>query len=131
MRISTLHSFLIVLEVLAAGRTAAAGEPRPFVKGSWQEIRQSRAGRPTIVHLWGLTCGPCRVEMPEWGKLAAEHRDVDLITIHAERLPPDPRQVREMLAQTGLQGADNWMFSDSSSSGCATRSIPSGTASCR
>src|SRR4029079_15501480 len=81
---------LLGLMLHAASLAAVAGEPQALSRGGWQQIRSAHAGRPTIVHLWGLTCAPCRVEMPEWGKLVRDHPDVNLITIHAERAPPDP-----------------------------------------
>jgi thiol-disulfide isomerase/thioredoxin len=106
--------FAIAVCALSVGFGAIAGEPQPFGRGDWQVLRQAHAGRPTIVHLWGLTCGPCRIEMPQWGAFAREHPEVALITIHAERLPPDGRLVREMLEEAGLLPADNRMFDDDS-----------------
>jgi thiol-disulfide isomerase/thioredoxin len=91
---------------------AEAGEVQPFVQGSWQALRAAHMRRPTIVHLWGLTCAPCRVEMPEWGKLLQQVPRVDLVTIHAERSPPKQKLVTDMLADAGLLTAENWMFSD-------------------
>lgn len=103
---------LAALMVYSASLPAGAGEPQALSRGGWQAIRQAHAGRPMIVHLWGLTCAPCRVEMPEWGKLVRDNPGLNLITIHAERLPPDPRAVRAMLEDAGLLSADNWMFDD-------------------
>ena len=39
----------------------ASSQLKPFGRGSWQEILRAHAGRPTIVHFWGVTCGPCKV----------------------------------------------------------------------
>jgi len=103
---------LLGLMLNAASLAAVAGEPQALSRGEWQKIRKAHAGRPTIVHLWGLTCAPCRVEMPEWGKLVRDNPGVNLITIHAERAPPDPRTVRAMLEDAGLLSVDNWMFDD-------------------
>jgi thiol-disulfide isomerase/thioredoxin len=104
---------LVLPLLLGSPQTAEATEVQPFVRGSWQAIRAAHHRRPTIVHMWGLTCGSCRVEMPEWGKLLEEGSRIDLVTIHAERLPPRPDLVREMLANTGLLTAENWAFADS------------------
>jgi thiol-disulfide isomerase/thioredoxin len=111
MKISV--TFLVALVLLGAGSAAhptLAGEPRPFVEGSWRQLLQAHAGRPVIIHFWGLTCVPCRTEMPQWGKLGIELRNVALITIHAEPLPPKPALVHEMLQETGLENAENWQF---------------------
>jgi thiol-disulfide isomerase/thioredoxin len=91
---------------------AAASELRTFVRGSWNEIRRANAGRPAVVHVWGVTCGPCRVEMPHWGKLLQERPDLHLITINADLIPNEPAAASAMLTRTGLAGAENWIFSD-------------------
>jgi thiol-disulfide isomerase/thioredoxin len=106
---------LLVFALLAvAGSSARDGEIRPFKRGSWQEIRQAHAGRPTVVHFWGLTCGPCRVEMPEWGKLLQERSDLNLVVIDADLIPNQVEDAAAMLAKTGLAGAENWIFADQS-----------------
>lgn len=102
----------LAIGLIAGSLPASAGDVQPFVRGSWSEITQAHKGRPLIVHLWGVTCAPCRVEMPEWGKLAARKPAADVVILHAERMPPDPKAVQEMLDDAGLAGADNWAFSD-------------------
>lgn len=103
---------LLFTTLLATSGAARAGDVQPFARGSWAAIEQAHKGRPLIVHLWGVTCAPCRAEMPEWGKLAAKRPSADVVFLHAERLPPDARMVREMLADAGLTDADNWAFAD-------------------
>ena len=105
----TLLAF--VLMTVTAG-SAKEGEIRSFNRGSWQEILHAHAGRPTIVHFWGLTCGPCRVEMPQWGKLLRERTDLNLVVIDADLIPNQVEDASDMLAKTGLAGAENWIFSD-------------------
>jgi thiol-disulfide isomerase/thioredoxin len=92
--------------------SAATDGLRPFVRGSWNEIRKAHAGQPTVVHFWGLTCGPCRVEMPNWGKLLQERPDLNLVVINADLVPNEAGAVSIMLAQTGLAAAENWTFGD-------------------
>ena len=92
--------------------SAATDGVRQFVRGSWQDIRKAHAGRPTVVHFWGLTCGPCRTEMPAWGNLLRERHDLDLVVINADLVPNEPGAVSAMLAQTGLAAAENWTFGD-------------------
>ena len=74
----------------------------PFVRGTWKHILAAHAGEPTAVHFWGVTCGPCPVEMPRWGELLRERPDLRLVVIHADLVP----------GEAGLAGAENWMFSD-------------------
>jgi thiol-disulfide isomerase/thioredoxin len=92
--------------------SAATDGLRSFVRGSWNEIRKAHVGQPTVVHFWGLTCGPCRVEMPNWGKLLQERPDLNLVVINADLVPNEPAAVSAMLAQTGLAPAENWTFGD-------------------
>jgi thiol-disulfide isomerase/thioredoxin len=96
----------------STGGSARDGELRAFKRGSWQEIRQAHAGRPTVVHFWGLTCGPCRGEIPQWGKLLRERSDLNLVAIDADLIPNQMEDASEMLARTGLAGAENWIFAD-------------------
>ena len=52
----------------ARGRDAGRSALKPFQRGSWQDMLRTHAGRPTMVHFWGVTCGPCKVELPLLGK---------------------------------------------------------------
>ena len=112
MRARVLLAIFVVALLASTGGFARDGNLRPFKRGSWQEIRQAHAGRPTVVHFWGLTCGPCRVEMPQWGKLLRERSDLDLVAIDADLIPNQVEDASEMLARTGLAGAENWIFDD-------------------
>jgi thiol-disulfide isomerase/thioredoxin len=108
---SVLFALLFVL-IPAGTARAADGELRPFKRGSWQQIRKAHEGRPVVVHFWGLTCGPCRIEMPKWGRLLQERPDLELIAIDADLVPNSAELVTAELAKTGLAGAENWMFAD-------------------
>src|SRR5260221_557708 len=61
-----MKGLLAALLLLLALPAAAAAEPQPFERGSWSALREAHAGRPMVVHLWGLTCAPCLVELPRW-----------------------------------------------------------------
>ncbi len=85
---------------------------RPFVRGSWQDLLRSHAGRPTLVHFWGVTCGPCKVELPLLGQFMKDHGGIDMVTISADLVPDLPGATRAMLEKAGLWPAENWVFSD-------------------
>ena len=91
----------------------AAAQLKPFVRGSWQEVLRSHAGRPTLVHFWGVTCGPCKVELPLLGQFMNKHGGIDVVMISAD-LAPDPsgHATRAMLEKAGLRPAENWIFND-------------------
>lgn len=89
---------------------AQADELRPFRRGSWHEVLQEHHGKPTIIHFWGLTCGPCLVELPGWGKLAREHPDLNLVTVAADPSPMPVDALSSTLDKAGLSRTENWMF---------------------
>ena len=112
MRFSPLVSLTTLALFATVVSSATEGDLRPFKRGSWQEIRRAHAAQSIVVHFWGLTCGPCRVEMPKWGRLLQERPDLKLIAIDADLIPNEASLVSEMLAKTGLANAENWMFAD-------------------
>ena len=101
--------FLIALQLPAA---ASEAQLKPFVRGSWQQVLNSHAGRPTLVHFWGVTCGPCKVELPLLGQFMKDHPAVEMVTISADLAPDIPGAAQSMLKKSGLSSAENWIFSD-------------------
>ncbi len=109
MRLSIL---VVLLAGLVALGPANATDPLSFERGSWAKLRAMHAGEAIVVHFWGLTCGPCLVELPEWGKLRAERKDLNLVLLAADPLPQPPEQVATTLDHAGLAGAESWSFTD-------------------
>jgi thiol-disulfide isomerase/thioredoxin len=102
----------IVLVALQLPAPSEARELKPFVRGSWQQVLNSHAGRPTLVHFWGVTCGPCKVELPLLGGFVKDHPEVDMVTISADLAPDIPGAAQSMLKKSGLSSAENWIFSN-------------------
>ena len=95
--------------------SAPAAEPPPlkkFERGSWETVLRSHSGHPTIVHFWGVTCGPCKVELPLLGAFMKDHPGIDVVTISADLVPDLSGATRSMLQASGLGSAENWIFSD-------------------
>jgi thiol-disulfide isomerase/thioredoxin len=89
-----------------------ASEMSAFGRGSWDELRRIHDGRPTIVHFWGLTCGPCLVELPEWGRFAHAVAGIDVVMVAADPVPEEPAQLSATLAKAGLSPVESWRFAD-------------------
>jgi len=91
---------------------AAGTEPRAFRRGSWNDLRSQVAGRAAIVHFWGLTCGPCLVELPQWGAFRDAHPQANLILVAADPVPQRPEALSDTLSKAGLRQVESWSFQD-------------------
>ncbi|WP_296661885.1 hypothetical protein [Paraburkholderia sp.] len=85
---------------------AFAAPPRPFTAQSFADIRAHHAGKPLIVHIWGMTCSPCVGELPKWGEFVHAHRGADVVLVRFDQAPSDATEAR--LAQAGLSGVESW-----------------------
>jgi thiol-disulfide isomerase/thioredoxin len=112
MKIGFLAGAMFTLLLLSAPASGGPADLRPFGRGSWQDILRSHAGRPTIVHFWGVTCGPCKVELPLLGTFMKNHPTIDMVTISADLVPDLPDATRSTLEKSGLSQAENWIFDD-------------------
>jgi len=102
----------LALAIFLSISPAIAADLQPFGRGSWQDLRETHAGTPKVVHMWGLTCAPCLVEMPHWGALLREHDGFKLVMIAADPVAQDPARLTATLDAAGLTDADNWVFAD-------------------
>jgi thiol-disulfide isomerase/thioredoxin len=102
----------VVVSLLLIGSAMPANEPlRPFVKGSWQELRNASA-RPTIVHFWGVTCAPCMAELPQWGQLVRSRPDVRIVFVSADPVQVDRSVITTAITKAGIGSAENWLLAD-------------------
>jgi thiol-disulfide isomerase/thioredoxin len=106
------YSAVILLASLLAAAASEQSKLKSFERGSWQKLLRLHAGRPTLVHFWGVTCGPCKVELPELGEFMKQHPSVDVVTIDADLVPNSDAAAISMLKDAGLSSAENWMFND-------------------
>ena len=112
MRSRSLFALLMLVLLACSCEAACANELHQFVRGSWSDIRKAHAGKPTVVHFWGVTCGPCKIELPLLGQFMKDHSELDVVMISADLVPNLPGATRAMLEKAGLGSAENWLFCD-------------------
>ncbi|WP_315775053.1 MULTISPECIES: TlpA disulfide reductase family protein [unclassified Bradyrhizobium] len=100
------------LVALTASSTAAPPSLKPFERGTWREVLRAHAGRPTLIHFWGVTCGPCKIELPQLGKFMFDHPEIDVVTVSADLVPNLNAATQAMLDKAGLSTAENFIFAD-------------------
>ncbi len=110
MRRESLALALLLALLMPAPAQDSATQLKPFGRGSWHELTKAHAGRPTIVHFWGVTCGPCKVELPQLGAFMKDNPGIDMVTVSADFVPNLPEATRAMLERSGLSLAENWIF---------------------
>ena len=86
--------------------SADVGAIRPFDRDSFTQIRAAYAHKPLVVHIWGLTCGPCLAELPKWGQMRKAHPDMNLVLIQADEGSADA--IEAAVEHAGLKGVDSW-----------------------
>jgi thiol-disulfide isomerase/thioredoxin len=106
--LATILLLAFVPSVTASDET----QLKSFERGSWQQLLRSHRGHPTLVQFWGVTCGPCKVELPLLGEFMKGHPAIDVVTVSADLVPDLPGATRSMLQKSGLSAADNWIFSE-------------------
>lgn len=107
-----LLAVLIAACCALASVASAQDAPRPFERGSWDQLLRAHVGKPTVIHFWGLTCAPCLVELPQWAKLQAERPDLKLVLLAADPVQQEPERIAATLTRAGLGGRESWRFAD-------------------
>jgi thiol-disulfide isomerase/thioredoxin len=103
------HALRLLVACILFAQTAPSAEVgtiRTFDRDSFAQIRSSHAHKPLVVHIWGLTCGPCLVELPKWGQMRKAYPDMNLVLIQADEGSADA--VEAAVEHAGLQGVENW-----------------------
>ena len=88
-----------------AGQNAAQAL-LPLAHGDWAALRGRLTGQATVVHLWGVTCAPCLVELPAWSKFVSDHPRIPVLFVHCDPVPWD--KVLAALRRAGLDGARHY-----------------------
>jgi len=104
--------FLLALALLLAASAAEAAAPQPFERGSFAALKERHAGKPFILHFWGLSCGPCLSELPRWAQFARDYPSLGLALVAADPVPEDPARIEAKLAKAGLGEVESYAFAD-------------------
>jgi hypothetical protein len=100
----------LALICLSIFRIAGAAGLQWYNPGDWQALRSAHASSPWVVHLWGMSCDPCRLELPAWGRFMHDHPGARVTFIEVEKAAPS--DVNAALARAGLASSDQWLSAD-------------------
>ena len=85
------------------------GMQLPVVKGRYtdgSEFDLSLTPQPAIIKFWGLWCGPCMLDMPNWLSVVRRFRvgedalpDINILTIHVGQPPANGPSLLQWAAQ--------------------------------
>jgi thiol-disulfide isomerase/thioredoxin len=83
----------------AASQQAAPAKLTPLTVDAYNRLIASHKGRVVLVDFWATYCVPCRTEIPELVKLAAQlrPRGLDLIVVSADEPEQEP-QARKFIS---------------------------------
>jgi hypothetical protein len=74
----------------------------PYATGQWKNLLQTQthntmasspsntglanghSGTPLVVHFWGVTCGPCLSEMPQWGRFVSDNQGYKVVFVQVD-----------------------------------------------
>ena len=90
---------------------AAASEPKPFMRGSMQQIIAEHQGRPLIINFWSTECTYCREELALLSRVARSHPDLRLVLVSTD-LPQNAPLVAQFLVKRGFDPGQTWLFAD-------------------
>ena len=105
------RSFAVAFFVLLA-TGACALDFKPYGVGGFASLKKTHAGKPLIVHFWSVTCPPCLAELPDWAKIIAEKKGVNIVLVNTDDEEDRARAVAR-LEKAGLTQATHYGFADS------------------
>ena len=77
-----------------------------WFNGSWEELRETIKGKPTLVHFWAVSCGICKTKMPQLQEMMSRYgeRGLQTIAVHMPRYEADTDldTVNEAMFENGI-----------------------------
>lgn len=107
---SALRSLAFAVAALVS-TGAFAIDFKPYGRGAFAQIAKPHAGRPLMIHFWSVTCPPCIAELPQWAKMIAERKDIDIILVNVDS-DEDRARAEARAEKAGLGRAPHYGFAD-------------------
>jgi len=104
--------YYVVLAVLSCSAIYASADFKPFVKGSFSQIKERIAQENSIVIFWSESCGACLKEMPLWQNLSIESPEINLVFISTDDIE-NSNDLDVILKEYNLEKEESWAFADS------------------
>ena len=92
--------------------SANEGATKPFIKGSFEEIKQSQSNQAFIVTFWSESCGYCMEELTMFGRLLEQYPNTKLVSVTTDAFLEE-ETVNRILSSKRLSHAEKWVFADS------------------
>jgi len=102
----------LALSLMFVAGGALALDFKPYGRGAFAELVKAHAGRPLMMHFWSVTCPPCLLELPQWAKVVAENKSVDVLFVNIDD-EEDRARVEARAEKAGLAKAAHYAFADS------------------
>lgn len=103
---------LLCALLMTTSLIAHSAEPRPFIKGSYAKLLETRQGKPFVLSFWSLDCPPCREELAMWGELRKKHPALEVVLVSTDT-PEANAEITTTLNGYDLGKTESWVFADS------------------
>ncbi|WP_305907694.1 TlpA disulfide reductase family protein [Methylomarinum sp. Ch1-1] len=107
LRLFLFGLILLICNPVNAGNLSI----KPFIKGSFTEIKNQHTNQPFIVVFWSESCSYCMKELAMFGKLYKQFPNVELITVATDSFL-DEKTVKDVLRRSQLDVEKTWVFAE-------------------
>lgn len=87
----------------------SAGQPKPFLFDSLQEIENTYNGKPFLLSIWSLSCAPCVSELHMLSDIKKEHPELNLVLLSSDS-PELASEAQQFLTRFELETMSSWIY---------------------
>jgi len=102
---------IFIMLVIVSNVSANENDIKPFVKGSFKQIKQAHIDKPYIVTFWSETCAYCMKELTLFGKLLTKYPNIDIVSVTTDPFLNEEK-VNKILASKNLKKVEKWVFAN-------------------